>query len=105
MNFWSRKPKLVGPGPSGSLLVVEPNQDREKFQNLGPDQDPEKFTNLGPDQDQQNSGNLEPIRAGRSVEPWPKRPVKIYLERASTAYYGSENFQAQDYVLTKYSNV
>ena len=54
MNFWSRKPKLVGPGPSGSLLVLESNQDHEKFQNLGPDQDPEKITNLGPDRTRTN---------------------------------------------------
>ena len=43
-------PKPVGPGPSGSVLVLGKNR------------------NLGPDQDWKNFENLGPIRTGRSPD-------------------------------------
>ena len=71
MNFWSRKPKPVGHGPSGSLLVVEPDQDRKNFKNswTESDQDREKFTNLGMDRTRTKKILKISDRFG-SVGPW-----------------------------------
>ena len=48
-------PKPVGPGPSGSVLVLGTDRTRtRKNRKLGPDRNQEANRTLGPDQDQEN---------------------------------------------------
>ena len=58
-----------------------------------PDQDQEKFPNLGPDQDQQNFENLGPIRTGRS----PDQAIRGSLITTSIDYLYAGEISMEKY--------